>query len=69
MDALMNPENGITMLTAREVSRVLRIGRDKAYALMKSKGFPSICIGKRYYVTTKALNDWIKQYEYKQFAI
>ncbi|MCR5232777.1 MAG: helix-turn-helix domain-containing protein [Lachnospiraceae bacterium] len=65
----MSPESGITMLTAKELSSVLRIGRDKAYALMKSNGFPSICIGKRYFVTTKALNDWINQYEYKQFAV
>ena len=62
-------DNEIKMLTAKELSKVLRIGRDKAYALMKSNGFPSLCIGKRYFVTTKALNDWIKCYEHKKYAV
>ena len=69
MDEIKVPESGITMLTVKDLSKILRIGRDKAYALMKSNGFPSVCIGKRYFVTTKALNDWIERYEYKKYAV
>lgn len=59
----------IKILTAKELGSVLKIGRDKAYALIRSKGFPSICIGKRYIVTEKALNEWLQQYEHKHFVV
>ena len=59
----------IKMLTVKELSSDLRIGKDKAYALMKSKSFPSICIGKRYYVTEEALADWLRNYEYKEYHL
>ena len=62
-------DSDIKMLTAKELSSDLRIGRDKAYALMKSRGFPSICIGKRYYVTEAALSEWLKNYEYKEYNL
>ena len=57
------------LLTVKDLSRRLKIGRDTAYALMRSKAFPSICIGKRYFVTEQALGRWLKDYEHKQFAI
>lgn len=59
----------IKVLTAKELADVLKIGRDKAYTLIKSKGFPSVCIGKRYIVTDKALNEWLGQYEHKTFVL
>lgn len=62
-------QDDIKILTAKELSQVLRIGRDKAYALIKSEGFPSICLGKRYIVTDKALNEWLSSYEHKQFVL
>ena len=63
------PEENLHLLTVKELGTVLKVGRDTAYALMKSKGFPSIVIGKRYFVTERALHEWIRQYEYKEFAI
>ena len=62
-------QDEVKILTVKELSQILRIGRDKAYALIKSKGFPSICIGNRYIVTEEALAEWLKQYEYKTYAI
>lgn len=62
-------QNELRILTAKELGSVLKIGRDKAYALIRSKGFPSICIGKRYIVTEKALNEWLQQYEHKHFVV
>ena len=63
------PDENLHLLTVKELCTVLHVGRDTAYALMKSQGFPSILIGKRYFVTERALRDWIRQYEYKEFAI
>lgn len=38
------------MLSTKELQTELRIGRDKAYALMHNSAFPSLKIGGRYYV-------------------
>lgn len=55
------------MLTTKDLQKTLHIGRDRAYALMRAKAFPSIKIGARYYVTEEALNEWLKRYAYKSF--
>ncbi len=57
------------MLTTKELQETLKIGRDRAYALMRSKAFPSIKIGARYYVTQKALDEWLRKYEYRTFNL
>lgn len=57
------------MLTAKDLQAKLKIGRDRAYALMRSKGFPSIKLGGRYYVSEEALERWIKEYEYKTYVL
>ena len=36
------------ILNVRDLQKYLKIGRDKAYSLMKTKGFPSIKIGGQY---------------------
>ncbi len=59
----------IKILTTKELAKVLKIGRDKAYALIKSSGFPSTCIGNRYIVTEQALKQWLEQYEHKKYAV
>ncbi|MCR5755285.1 MAG: helix-turn-helix domain-containing protein [Acetatifactor sp.] len=64
---VMNEE--ITVLTPRDLAEVLHIGRDKAYALIKASGFPSTCIGKRYFVTQKALTDWLQRNENRVFVV
>lgn len=57
------------MLTAKDLQVQLKIGRDRAYALMHSKGFPSIKIGSRYYVTQAALDAWLERYAYKSYIL
>ena len=54
------------MLTVKGLMKELGVGRDTAYALMRSKGFPSLKIGKRYYVSKEALTRWIKQMEHRK---
>ena len=50
-------------LSTKDVQKKLGIGREKAYALMKISSFPSIRLGKTYFVTVDALENWLKQNE------
>lgn len=43
------------MYTVKDLQEQLGIGRDTAYALMHAKGFPSIKIGGRYFVSKDSL--------------
>lgn len=53
------------LLTVKELQKLLNIGRDKAYCLMRAKSFPSIKIGGRYYVQEMALEEWLLKNRYK----
>ena len=57
------------MLTTKDLQRTLKIGRDRAYALMRPKAFPSMKIGARYYVTQEALDEWLRKYAYKTYEL
>lgn len=57
------------LLNVRDLQVLLQIGRDKAYALMHSKGFPAIKIGGRYYVSQEELKKWLTRYAYKNFVV
>lgn len=52
-------------LSAEEVAQVLGISRANAYALMHSKGFPTLKIGKRMTVPKDKLIEWME----KQLAV
>lgn len=57
------------LLTVKELQILLNIGRDKAYALMHSDGFPSMKLGGRYYVEQEELKNWLHRYAYKQYTL
>lgn len=46
-------------LSAEDVAQVLGISRAQAYNLMRSKGFPTLKIGKRMTVPKNKLIEWI----------
>ena len=48
-------------LSAEDVSQVLGISRANAYALMHSKGFPTLKIGKRMSVPKDKLIEWMEK--------
>ena len=48
-------------LSAEEVAQVLGISRANAYALMHSKGFPTLKIGKRMTVPKDKLMEWMEK--------
>lgn len=52
------------MLDVKDVQERLKIGRDAAYALMKSKAFPSMKLGGRYRVDAVLLEKWVSSYSY-----
>lgn len=54
------------VLNVQELQMALGIGRDTAYALMRSRAFPSTKIGGRYIVAKDALKSWIKSNEGKE---
>lgn len=49
------------MLTAAELAGALGISRVGAYALIHSKGFPALRIGKRLMVPKDKLSAWINR--------
>lgn len=48
------------VMTVKEVSTFLKIGRDQTYALMSNPTFPSYRIGKKMFVTKEALTEWLR---------
>ena len=57
------------LLKVKDLQDQLGLGRDTAYALMRSKGFPSIQIGNRYYISEEALTRWLERQEGKKVLI
>ena len=48
-------------LCANDIAAVLGISRANAYTLMRSKGFPTIFIGKRMIVPKEKLLAWMEE--------
>ena len=57
------------LLTVKDLQSRFQIGRDAAYSLVHSPGFPVLKIGKRYFIPEKKLGEWVEQHTYKQFLI
>ena len=49
------------LMTIKELQSYLDIGKDKAYALVKSKSFPALKIGGRYYVVMSDFVSWLER--------
>ncbi len=54
------------LMTIKELQSYLGIGKDKAYALVKSKSFPAMKIGGRYYVAKTDFVVWLGKQTGKQ---
>lgn len=57
------------ILNVKQLSTKLGIGRDKAYALMKLKGFPSFAIGSSYKVFEDDLEKFLKEHKGSKIII
>lgn len=47
------------ILTVSDVMKILHIGRNKAYELLRSKEIPNIKIGKKYIIPKNMLIDFL----------
>ena len=52
------PEN---MLTIKDIQTHLNISQRKAYSLVRSKGFPKITIGHRYFIPKESYEKYIAE--------
>ena len=52
----------IKLLTSKDIQVIFDIGKNQAYALMHSAGFPSIIVGSRIYVEEERLRKWLETY-------
>lgn len=52
-----------------ELARQLGIGRNQAYSLCKTPGFPAIQIGKRIIVPVEPLQEWLREKGMEQKTI
>ena len=59
----------LKILKTDDLKNILGIGRDKAYALMRSEAFPSTKIGKTCFVTEKNLEIWLENYAGREFEL
>lgn len=57
------------VLDVKELQEALGIGADTAYCLMRSEAFPSMKIGKRYFVEREALKQWLQRHRGREFLI
>jgi len=53
------------LMSMKELIEYLQCGKDRAYTLVKSKSFPSMQLGSRWYVIKDDLPDWIRRQEKK----
>jgi len=65
----MDRSEKMKILYTKDLMKVLGIGRDRAYALMRSSGFPSTKLGKNYFVTEENLEKWLNTYTGRQFTL
>ncbi len=47
-------------MTIPELAKALNIGKNSAYALAHSEGFPAVQIGKRLVIPIEPLHEWLR---------
>jgi excisionase family DNA binding protein len=57
------------ILTPKEVSSILCLGKNQTYELMNSKVFPSYRIGNKIFVTDEELEKWVRSIKGKQIFL
>ena len=54
-----NTENEVVLYSFKDAQRILGIGKNNMYKLMKLPTFPVFRIGKRYFIPKKEFEEWI----------
>lgn len=55
----MEIQETVVLYTAKDLQRIFKCGRKKAYQIMNSDGFPSFRIDSLLYVEKESLERWI----------
>jgi len=56
----MDPETE-KILTVKDIQVIFGCGKNQAYEIIHSNGFPCIKIGRRYYIYQKAFAEWLEK--------
>ena len=56
------------LLTAKDLQHIFGCGKNRAYKLMHTAGFPALQIAGRFYVKQSALDRWTDQYAGRTFC-
>ena len=62
-------KNDLSILTVNDIQEIMGLGRDRAYRLMHSDGFPAVLVGRTAFVTVENFMEWMDDYTYKKFEI
>lgn len=57
------------ILKVSDIQNHLGISKNRAYELIKTKGFPKIQIGHRYYIPQDAYEEWIENHLKKKILL
>lgn len=57
------------LLTSRDIQDIFSMGKNQAYTLMHSAGFPTTTIGNRMFVTQVNLEKWLEVYKGRQYLV
>ena len=57
----------IKVLTPKDIQCIFGIGKNQAYALMKSDGFPAFRLNNRLFTTSRELTAWMESYRGKKY--
>lgn len=55
--------------TTKEMMEILKFGKTKMNALLRSGEFPAVKIGGQYRITKEALEQWMREHEKKEIYI
>ena len=64
----MEKNENIKLLQVKDLIKA-GLSRDKAYALMQATAFPSIQIGKTYFVTEENFKKWLAENTGRRFVL
>ena len=62
-------ENEQIYISVMEAAKILGVGRNTMYALIKQDGFPYVKIGNAYRIRKAGLEEWLKDHEGKEIIL
>lgn len=56
-------------VSVKEAARIMGVGKDVMYKLVKQPGFPSVKIGNKYVVRRSGLEEWLRIHQGKEVVL